>query len=265
MPLEDLGNVYRLRITQEVAEALAERRVFRQGPTGHVPAAEGVAVHFLKTTTIEPYTSFIGRGDLVTMGSFSYTHSPLPATLSVGRYCSIAGGLIVFGEQHPTDRATTSVWSYRKHNVVVGAALDDYGVVDFPFHPPPQKQAPVIGNDVWIGERVMLARGVVIGDGAIVGAGAVVTRSIEPFSIVGGNPARVIRRRFSDALCERYLRACWWNYALAEVNQPDLRDPERFIAQIERFTESGELRRYHPPVLDADTLVNIVRNAERAC
>ena len=64
----------------------------------------------------------------------------------------------------------------------------------------------VIGDGVWIGMRAMLMPGVKIGEGAVIGAGAIVTRDVEPYCVVGGNPARLIRRRFPEAVVERLLR-----------------------------------------------------------
>ncbi|AWN51770.1 hypothetical protein DK412_08785 [Methylobacterium sp. 17Sr1-1] len=73
----------------------------------------------------------------------------------------------------------------------------------------PQKQMPVIGNDVWIGAGVMMMPGITIGDGAVVAAGSVVTKDVPPYSIVGGSPAKLIKRRFSDEIYERMLSVAW--------------------------------------------------------
>jgi hypothetical protein len=102
---------------------------------------------------------------------------------------------------------------------------------------------------------VTLARGITIGHGAIVGAGSVVTRTVDPFCVVERNPARLIRRRFPDALCERYLRAQWWNYALAGMRRPAFLHPEHFILQVEDLAASGRLRPCVSPVLDAPALL----------
>jgi acetyltransferase-like isoleucine patch superfamily enzyme len=250
---EDHGAFYRLQVTAAVAAALFDLRIFRgmSIPPGQEPAP----VVFPKNARIEPYTAYLVRGPLATLGAFSYAHTALPWNLVMGRYCSIAADLQMFGEQHPTERATTSVWSYSPENPVVSLILADLGIRDFQTYPAPQKPPATIGHDVWIGANVTLARGITIGDGAIIGAGAVVTRSVEPFCVVGGNPARLIRRRFPDSLCDRYLKAQWWNYALVGIDRPAFLKPEQFIGQIEDLVASGRLRPYRPPVLDAPALL----------
>jgi acetyltransferase-like isoleucine patch superfamily enzyme len=253
---DDRGQYYHVQVTGAVATALFELRIFRG--MSMPPGQEAAPLVFPKNARIEPYTAYLMRGPLATLGAFSFAHTVLPWDLVVGRYCSIAAGLGMFGEQHPTDRATTSAWSYSPQNPVVSLLLDDLGITDFQTYAARQKPPAAIGNDVWIGSNVTLARGITIGDGAIVGAGAVVTRSVEPFCIVGGNPARLIRRRFPDALCDRYLRTQWWNYALAGIRRPAFLNPEQFIVQIEDLAASGRLRPYRPAVLDAPALLGVL-------
>jgi Acetyltransferase (isoleucine patch superfamily) len=77
-----------------------------------------------------------------------------------------------------------------------------------------------IGNDCWIGANALIMQGVTIGDGAIIGAGSVVTKDVEPYSIYCGNPAKQIRKRFTEEQIEFLLKVQWWNYSfekLAEI------------------------------------------------
>jgi virginiamycin A acetyltransferase len=76
----------------------------------------------------------------------------------------------------------------------------------------PSRGDTVVGNDVWFGYRSTVMPGVRIGDGAIIAAGSVVTADVPPYTIVGGDPARPIRRRFDDADVERLRRAAWWDW-----------------------------------------------------
>lgn len=77
----------------------------------------------------------------------------------------------------------------------------------------------IIGNDVWIGYEAVIMAGVHIGDGAIIGARAVVTKDIPPFTIVGGVPARTIRKRFDDAVIDKLLALKWWNWSEERIRQ----------------------------------------------
>jgi virginiamycin A acetyltransferase len=82
----------------------------------------------------------------------------------------------------------------------------------------PFKGDTVIGNDVWIGQNAVILPGVHIGDGAIVGANSVVGSDIEPYTIVVGNPAKVLRKRFDDELIDLILRFKWWDRSIEEIN-----------------------------------------------
>ena len=83
----------------------------------------------------------------------------------------------------------------------------------------PSRGDTVVGNDVWFGYRATVMPGVGIGDGAIIAAGAVVTSDVPPYTIVGGNPAKVIRRRFDDADVDRLRRAAWWDWPVGLVTE----------------------------------------------
>ena len=76
----------------------------------------------------------------------------------------------------------------------------------------------VIGNDVWIGQNATILPGVHIGDGAIIGANSVVGSDVEPYTIVVGNPARPLRKRFDDELIDFLLRFRWWDKSIEEIN-----------------------------------------------
>ena len=82
----------------------------------------------------------------------------------------------------------------------------------------PLKGDTVIGNDVWIGQNAVILPGVHIGDGAIIGANSVVGSNVEPYTLVAGNPARVIRKRFDDELIDLLLSFRWWDKSIDEIN-----------------------------------------------
>jgi hypothetical protein len=120
--------------------------------------------------------------------------------------------------------------------------LKDKGIfTNFPFHNNPQKYAPIIGNDVWIGAEVFLMPGVTIGDGAIIAASSVVVKDVKPYSIVGGNPAQTIKMRFPEKLIERLLTARWWNYCFTDFVGMRLDSPEAFLDNLQDRIIKGEI------------------------
>lgn len=123
------------------------------------------------------------------------------APLEIGAFCSVAGQvLFICSGQHPTESATSFPIYSRllKQPEPVANAGRPGGIA--------------VGNDVWIGNGAMILPGVEIGDGAVVGAGAVVTKSVPPYAIVGGSPARLIRYRFSQDVISKLLAIRWWHW-----------------------------------------------------
>ncbi len=86
-------------------------------------------------------------------------------------------------------------------------------------HKYPFKGDTVIGNDVWIGYEALIMPGVKIGDGAVIAAKSIVTNDVPPYTIVGGNPAKVIRQRFSDEIIMALLAIAWWNWDIAKITR----------------------------------------------
>ncbi|MGH3870127.1 MAG: CatB-related O-acetyltransferase [Pseudonocardiaceae bacterium] len=123
--------------------------------------------------------------------------------VTIGSYCSIADEVEIFaGGNHRADWVST--FPFRILLDLPGAFQDGC----------PESRGPVaIGNDVWIGRGATIMSGVTIGDGATVAARAVVAKDVRPYAIVAGNPAREIRRRFSDDIVERLLRVQWWTWS----------------------------------------------------
>jgi virginiamycin A acetyltransferase len=83
----------------------------------------------------------------------------------------------------------------------------------------PNKGNTVIGNDVWIGHNVTIMPGVVIGDGAIIATNATVTKNVAPYTIVGGNPATIIKKRFSEEQINRLLQVKWWDWSIEKITE----------------------------------------------
>jgi hypothetical protein len=102
-----------------------------------------------------------------------------------------------------------------------------------------------IGHDVWIGTRAMILGGVTVGNGAIIGAGAVVTRDVEPHTIVGGTPARLLKRRFPKAVSDRILASQWWDFDLRPaITEIDWNQGEKCLAKIKAMAKEERLPRF---------------------
>ncbi len=107
-----------------------------------------------------------------------------------------------------------------------------------------KKNSIIIGNDVWIGARAVVMGGVEIGDGAIIGSGAIVTKNVEPYTIVGGNPAKIIRKRFSNDIIERLMDLKWWDYGPDILKGIDITKVEYAVDELEARVASGEYSKW---------------------
>ena len=126
--------------------------------------------------------------------------------LIIGSFCSIGSGaaFIMAGNQgHRSDWISTFPFFWMPEAPAFAGAKNA-------FRPAGDT---VIGNDVWIGSEAIIMPGVTIGDGAVIGTRALVTRNVEPYAIVGGNPAKVIRKRFDDADIARLSEIRWWDWS----------------------------------------------------
>ena len=130
--------------------------------------------------------------------------------LIIGKFCQIAAGVefVMNGANHQMNAVSTFPFY-----TLEGWDMEPPALSDLPL-----KGDTVIGNDVWIGQNAVILPGVHIGDGAIIGANSVVGSDIEPYTIVVGNPAKVLRKRFDDELIELLLRFKWWNKSIEEIN-----------------------------------------------
>lgn len=129
--------------------------------------------------------------------------------LIIGKFCQIATGVrfIMNGANHAMDGISTypfkvfgKSWGEIPMNVV-------------------SKGDTVIGNDVWIGNNVTIMQGITIGDGAIIGTNSLVTKNVEPYTIVGGNPAKLIRKRFSDKDIDALVKLAWWDWPIEKITE----------------------------------------------
>lgn len=208
--------------------------------------APGEFVPFMWPVSVEPYATLPFRS-FIEMGAYSYVVGPVRGNLSIGRYCSIAGNLQLMGDSHPMERLTTHPFTY--HQDFADIARDHYGRTVVP-EPYSILDAPVtIGNDVWIGEGVLLSPGVTIGDGAVVAARSVVTKDVPPYTIVGGVPAKPIRKRFDADLIDLLLETKWWDFNFIDL-PPRWSDPRRLVTELVEKEAAGEIARWKPKRID---------------
>lgn len=129
--------------------------------------------------------------------------------LIIGKFCQIAAGVeFVMNDANHQMNAVTTFPFY----TLEGWEMEQPATADLPF-----KGDTVIGNDVWIGQNAVILPGVSIGDGAIIGASSVVGCDVAPYTIVVGNPAKELRKRFDEELIDLLLRFRWWDKSIDEI------------------------------------------------
>jgi len=218
-------------ITQNSIEFLRDNKIYFHWDSNQGGIAIGDKIIFNESAEIEPFCGFYGGGkSLCTIGSFSYSNSVLDPRLIIGRYCSIAWSLQFQGPRHPYEFISTSNFTYDLDSTTISRFIENEGVIykNFPS-PPKRKGFPIIENDVWIGQNVLLNDGIHIENGAIVASNSVVTKDVRPYEIVGGNPAKVIRKRFSEDIISGLLESEWWKYKFTDFNDLPINSPEDFI------------------------------------
>ena len=130
--------------------------------------------------------------------------------LIIGKFCQIATGVefVMNGANHQMNSVSTFPFYTLEGWNMKPPAIEDL----------PLKGDTIIGNDVWIGQNATILPGVHIGDGAIIGANSVVGSNVFPYSIVVGNPARLLRKKFDDEMTGLLLRFKWWDKSIDEIN-----------------------------------------------
>lgn|GEM_PF-2516918 len=188
----------------------------------------------------------------ISFGAFSSSFGGRLRAISVGRYVSIAPGFSCGWDEHPLDRISTSMLTYVPN---VHSWWPDSKNKNLPEFKDNLVQS-FIDHDCWIGEGVFLKSGVRIGIGSIVGARSVVVKDVEPYSIVGGNPARVIRKRFSDNQAEKLLNSQWWEYDLREFPPNLFAQVDKFLDLLQAGVETRKFVKMNPFVLTPEYFQN---------
>ncbi|GAB3658126.1 CatB-related O-acetyltransferase [Glycomyces tarimensis] len=188
-------------------------------PTVLHPLPEHHRVVLLRPLVTDPrleigeYTYYDDPGAPTEFETRNVLYAYGPERLVIGRYCALAARtrFIMPGANHPMMGVSTfpftifgGEWAERTLDIMQGMET---------------RGDTVVGNDVWFGYESLIMPGVTIGDGAVVASGSVVTADVAPYTIVGGNPAKPIKRRFDDADIERLLRAAWWDWPVETVTE----------------------------------------------
>lgn len=159
------------------------------------------------------YNDFVDDPTLFEKNNVLYHYPINKDRLIIGKFCSIAcGAKFIFNSANHTLKSLSNYtfplfyeeWGLEKANVT--DAWDNKGDI-------------VIGNDVWIGYEAVIMAGVHIGDGAIIGTRAVVTKDVPPYTIVGGVPAKEIRKRFDEEIIAELLKLQWWDWPVDKIRE----------------------------------------------
>jgi acetyltransferase-like isoleucine patch superfamily enzyme len=161
----------------------------------------------------------------ITNRTILFAHSENPPRVDIGSFCSIAPNvLIIANADHP--KHFTSTYPFRPLLFTDPKEWRDSGY----FDPYVISRGSInIGHDVWIGANSIILSGVSIGTGAIIGAGTVVTKDIPPYAIAVGNPAKIIKYRFSSEIIEKLLASCWWSL------------PDETLQELEAYLYSEDI------------------------
>lgn len=186
-------------------------------PNEKYPIAGNNRVQFIKPSVTKPniavgdYSYYDSKDGESFEDQVLYHYEVLEDKLIIGKFCSIGPGttFIMNGANHRMDGSTYPFNlfgnGWEKHM----PSLEDL----------PLKGDTEIGNDVWIGRDVTIMPGVKIGDGAILAAQSVIVKNVEPYTIVGGNPSRFIKKRFSEEKIAELLKIKWWDLKIEIINE----------------------------------------------
>lgn len=188
----------------------------------------------VRQATLGRYTEIGARTSFAesVLGDYSYVVNDSDVIYTtIGKFCSIAAHTRINPGNHPMQRASQSHFTYRA-SAYFEDAEDEAAFFDWR-----RAHAVTIGHDVWIGHGAIVLAGRTIGNGAVIAGGAVVTKDVAPYTIVAGNPARPIRRRFPEEIASRLETLGWWDWEHARLRAAldDFRSlsVEEFLARHE--------------------------------
>ena len=197
------------------------------------------------------------------IGAFTYfNYNPdFRNVKEIGRFCSVGQNVIAGVEGHSLSAVThhqiferaqswaAPFWEFDKKWIIENKRDN--------FKNENNRATPCyIGNDVWIGAGVIIKNGIQIGNGSVIAAGAVVTKDVNAYEVVGGCPAKCIRKRFSEDIVERLEKVSWWNYGPNILKGLDISNPYKCIDEIE--DRVGYFPIYNPDKFEFDCKNNVI-------
>lgn len=219
-PFSKIGKKIKTKIGKKIYKSLMTYNSGLFEPTSKV-FEQGSTIDE-KAYLYQPYTAIdlkVGKGTYIAMNSFI-------SMTEIGKFCSIGPNFLCGFGIHPTNTLSTSpaFYSTMKQNGMTFSSTNKI-----------EERKPIkIGNDVFIGMNVSILDGVTIGDGAVVAAGAVVNKDVEPYSIVGGVPAKHIKYRFSKEQIEALLKIQWWDWS-----DEKLQEVEKNFFEVDKFIKEN--------------------------
>ena len=157
------------------------------------------------------YSKVIIGNSSIGLGSYISSGSVINKT-KIGKYSSIGSNVKTIGGNHPVEHFVSTHPAFYSLQKQSGFTFVDKQIfLEHKYCDSDNKYSFIIGNDVWIGSNVLILEGVKIGDGAVVAAGSLVIRDVEPYEIVAGVPAIVIRKRFNERQISFLKNFCWWD------------------------------------------------------
>ena len=166
----------------------------------------------------------IGRHSYGFENAWTFYTEEDSAAVSVGHFCSCALEARIL----PGARHTTCVGTFPFRSVLIGPSRPEDALIKGPIK---------IGHDVWIGYGATILSGVTVGHGSIVGARAVVTKSFPPYSLIAGNPASLVKRRFSEEIISELLSIAWWDWPDEKI----VENIDDFYGPIDQFIEKHRI------------------------
>lgn len=207
----------KLRIIRKIQSWV---KPFFDYPNGVKVSFWATGIHHVTCEGKNIIPEFCGFSDKTSLGYRTTlgTNNFFGGKVEIGKYCQVGRDVAFHPTNHPISYLTTYV-----NNELFAGELKTL-----------KTEAPIeVGHDVWIGHGVIILAGVKVGNGAILAAGSVVTKTVEPYAIVAGNPAREIRKRFSEDTIAKVQAMRWWDKSDEELERmkstffKDLTDPEQ--------------------------------------